>query len=130
MALHPATQQPFRTVMAHAAPLLGPAAVLLVPFGNDGVGVPGSLLREAPPRQTVLILRLADAADAPERAAGFNRAVVVGIGDRDGIRQALGAAAALRADPAWTSHGVVWRDPRGGFMEVFERAPVPHAPSR
>ena len=123
MALHPATQQPFRHAVAALAPHLGEGSVMLVPFADDGVGVTGSLLWEAPPHQKVLVLRLDDAAAAPGRAAGFNRAVLVGMGDRDGAKQARAASAALRADEAWRGLGLVWRDARGGYAEVFERAP-------
>lgn len=123
MALHPATQQPFRHAIAALAPHLGEGSVMLVPFADDGVGVTGSLLREAPPHQKTLVLRLNDAAAVADRTAGFNRAVLVGMGDRDGAKQARAASAALRADGAWRGLGLVWRDARGGYAEVFERAP-------
>ena len=121
MALHPSTQQPFRDAMATLAPRLGEGSVLAVPFADDGVGVTGSLLREAPPDQKVLVLRLSDAAAVTERAAGFRRVVLLGLGDRDGAKQARSASAALHADPSWRSLGVAWSDFRGGFAEVFER---------
>jgi hypothetical protein len=126
MALHPATQQPFRRALAAAAQHLGDDGVLLVPFAEDGVGITGGVLREAPPHQKVLVLRLDDAAAAPERAAEFRRAVIVGLGDKAGAEQARAASAALRADPSWHSLGVAWSDYRGGFAEVFEHdAPPP-----
>ena len=121
MVLHPASQQPFRPAMAAVAPQLGEGSVLLIPFGNDGVGITGTLLREAPPAQKVLVLRTADAAAAPARAAGFRRVVLMGIGEREGKAQVQAAADALAADPDWRSQGVVWRDPRGHYAEVFER---------
>ena len=121
MALHPSTQQPFRDALATLAPRLGEDSVLAVPFADDGVGVTGSLLREAPPDQKVLVLRLSDAAAVTERAAGFRRVVLLGLGDRDGAKQARSASAALHADPSWRSLGLAWSDFRGGFAEVFER---------
>jgi hypothetical protein len=121
MALHPSTQQPFRDALAALAPRLGADSVLVVPFADDGVGVTGSLLREAPPDQKMLVLRLADAAGVPDRAAGFRRVVLIGMGDRDGAKQAKSASAALHADPSWRSLGRAWSDFRGGFAEVFER---------
>lgn len=120
MALHPATQQPFRRAVAAAAPHLGDDGILLVPFAEDGVGVTGGVLREAPPHQKMLVLRLDDAAAAPERAAEFRRAVLLGLGDKGGAEQARAASAALRADPSWHSLGLAWSDYRGGFAEVFE----------
>lgn len=128
MALHPATQQPFRHALAALAPYLGERSVMLVPFADDGVGITGSLLREAPPHQKMLVLRLDAAAAAADRAAGFSRAVLVGLGDRDGAKQARDASAALRVDGAWRSLGLAWRDARGGFAEVFERAPLGRDP--
>ncbi|MFC7542693.1 hypothetical protein ACFQU2_28935 [Siccirubricoccus deserti] len=70
MVLHPATQQPFRAAVAALAPALRPPTLLLVPFGQDGVGIVGSLLRELPPDQPILVLRTADAAAVPDRVAG------------------------------------------------------------
>jgi hypothetical protein len=123
MVLHPATRQPYRDALAHLAPLLGPGAVLLVPFGNDGVGVVGSVLQEAPRGQPVLLLRDANAEAAPQGAQGFQRALVMGIADRDGIGQARRAVRALRSDPAWKDRGSAWRDARRGFtVELFERS--------
>ena len=127
MMLHPATRQPYRDALAALAPQLGAGTVLLVPFGNDGVGIVGSVLREAPPGQPVLVLRDDDAAAAPRRAADFDRAVLLGIADRDGIRQVKMAAQALRADLAWEDRGAVWRDAQRGFVaEEFERRPHRH----
>jgi hypothetical protein len=123
MALHPKTQQPFRHALAATAPFLDEGGLLLVPFADDGVGVTGTLLQAAPPDQEVLVLRNDDAAAAPDRAAaaGFRRAVLIGLGERDGAKQARSASAAFRADPSWRGLGVVWSDFRGGFAEAFER---------
>jgi peptidoglycan/LPS O-acetylase OafA/YrhL len=105
-----------------------PDALLLVPFGNDGVGVTGSLLREAPAGQRLLVLREADAAQAPSRAeaAGARRLVLVGMGDRGAMAQAEAALAALRADPAaWRPVGRLLQDHRGRFVEAFEAVTPP-----
>ena len=121
MLLHPATQQPFRNAIAAVADRLGSGSVLLVPFAEDGVGVTGSLILEAPRGQSMLALRSDDAAQAPQRAAGYRRAVVIGLGDRSGAVQGRAAADALAADPSWRALGQVWSDYRGGFADAFER---------
>lgn len=101
----------------------------MVPFAEDGVGASGSLLREAPPHQEVLVLRFDAAAAAPDRAAEFRRAVLLELGNKAGAEQARTASAALRTDPSWHSLGLAWRDHRGGFAEVFEHDPTPRPAS-
>ncbi len=131
MALHPATQQTYRHALATVAPLLGPETLLLVPFGNDGVGIVGSVLREAPAAQPILVLRLDDAAAAADRAAGFRRLVALDVGDRDGAEQIRRALAALRAAPeSWREAGVAWRDPRRGFAVMVFEGSGPVGPGR
>ena len=125
MALHPATRQAYRDAMVALAPALGPDTLLLVPHGNDGVGLVVATLREAPPGQPILLLRQADAAQAPDRARGHRRLVLLGITDRDGARQAEAALAALRADPAWRESGTPWRDARRGFSATLFDAAAP-----
>jgi hypothetical protein len=124
MVLHPATRQAHRDALAALGPHLGPGSLLLAPYGNDGVGLVGATLREAPRDQKLLLLRLDDAAAAPARAGGHERLVLLGIGERDGMAQAEAARAALAADPAWHRLEASWRDARRGFFaEVFARTP-------
>jgi hypothetical protein len=52
----PETMQPARTVARSAAELAGDGPVLL-PFGNDGVGIVGAFAREAPPALPLLVIR-------------------------------------------------------------------------
>jgi hypothetical protein len=115
MALHPATRQAYRDALAALAPLLGPETLLLVPRGNDGVGIVGAVIAEAPPRQPLLVLREEAAAALPDAVAGFPRLVLLGITDRDGALQAAAARAALQADPRWSAQPTAWRDDRRGF---------------
>jgi hypothetical protein len=129
MALHPATRQTYRDALAVLAPQLGPGTLLLVPQGNDGVGIVGAVLAEAPPDQAVLVLREATAEALPSIAAPYRRLVLLGITDRDGARQEAAARGALEADPGWAAQGTPWRDARRGFSAtVF--GPVPEAGSR
>lgn len=127
MVLHPATRQAYRDAMVALAPALGPETLLLVPHGNDGVGIVVATLREAPSDQPILLLRQADAAQTPDRAAGHRRLVLLAITDRDGALQAEAALAALRADPAWRDAGTPWRDARRGFSATVFDAAMPPA---
>ncbi|HZF75584.1 MAG TPA: hypothetical protein VE033_07115 [Acetobacteraceae bacterium] len=126
MVLHPATRQAHRDALTALDPHLGPGSLLLAPYGNDGVGLLGATLREAPPRQPMLVLRLDDAAEAPARAAGYDRVVLLGIGERDGRAQAAAAREALAASPEWRLAAEPWADARRGFFSaVFTRAGTP-----
>ncbi|GGC36870.1 hypothetical protein GCM10011504_14020 [Siccirubricoccus deserti] len=125
MVLHPATQQPFRAAVAALAPALRPPTLLLVPFGQDGVGIVGSLLRELPPDQPILVLRTADAAAVPDRVAGACRLLLLGFGERDraSAAQVAAAAAALAAAPGWREDAVLWREERGGLARLYLAGP-------
>jgi hypothetical protein len=125
MVLHPATQQPFRAAVAVLAPALQPPTLLLVPFGQDGVGIVGSLLRELPPDQPILVLRSADAAAVPARVAGACRLLLLGFGERDraSAAQVAAAAAALAAAPGWREAAVLWREERGGLARLYLAGP-------
>jgi hypothetical protein len=123
MALHPATRQAYRDALAAVAPALGPGSLLLVPEGNDGVGIVGAVLAEAPRDQAILVLRLSEVPVLPLRAAPYARLVLLGITDRDGALQAEAARAALGADPRWVELSRPWRDARRSFEAlVFTRA--------
>jgi hypothetical protein len=123
MALHPATRQAYRDALAVLAPALGPDALLLVPHGNDGVGIVGATLAEAPRHQPILVLRLDTMPALPRQAAPYARLVLLGITDRDGALQVAAARDALAADPRWVERAPPWRDARRGFeARIFDRA--------
>lgn len=125
MALHPATRQAYRDALAALAPALGPDSLLLVPRGNDGVGIVVATLREAPPDQPMLLLRALQPAPLKADLARYRRLVLLGITDRDGARQVQAALETLRADPAWREAASPWRDARRGFAAwVFQAAPA------
>jgi hypothetical protein len=124
MVAHPATRQAYRDALATLAPLLGPRTLLLVPHGNDGVGIVGAVLAEAPPRQRILLLRDSTASDLPRQAEGTERLVLLAITDRDGAVQVARARAVLAGDGAWREVATPWRDARRGFTAtVYEAAP-------
>ena len=125
MVLPPAPRQTYRDALAALAPALGPEALLLVPEGNDGVGIVGAVLAEAPRNQPLLVLRLAEIPALRDRAAPYARLVLLGITDRDGAVQAAAARAALSADPRWVELSRPWRDARRGFeAHVFAARPA------
>ena len=115
MALHPATQQTYRDAIAALRPVLGPDTLLLVPMGNDGVGIVGAVLAEAPRDQPLLVIRQGQAADLATRAAPYRRVVLLGITDRDGETQEAAARTALEADRRWVEQATPWRDARRGY---------------
>lgn len=117
MVLHPATQQAYRHALA-ALPL-GEGTLLLVPRGNDGVGIVGAVLAEAPPDQRILLLR--EGVDPLPHLAGARRLVLLAITDRDGARQVAEARARLR-EAGWRESAAGWSDGRRGFGATeFER---------
>ncbi|WP_237216911.1 hypothetical protein [Falsiroseomonas oryziterrae] len=121
MALHPATQQTYRHALRAVGPLLGPGTLLLVPHGNDGVGIVGGVLAEAPRDQPLLVIRADQADGLPAQTAAHARLVLLGITDRDGAVQAAAARSALAADPRWGEARIAWRDARRGFAAwVYE----------
>ncbi|WP_368417357.1 hypothetical protein [Falsiroseomonas sp.] len=123
MALHPATRQAYRDALAAVAPALGPDALLLVPLGNDGVGIVGAALAEAPRHQPILVLRLSEIPALPRQVAPYARLVLLGITDRDGALQVAAARAALAEDPSWVERNRPWRDARRGFeARILDRA--------
>lgn len=118
MALHPATQQAYRHALA-ALPL-GEGTLLLVPRGNDGVGIVGAVLAEAPPAQRILLLR--QGADPGPYLAGARRLALLAITDRDGARQVAEARARL-AEAGWREVATPWRDARRGFSATLYESP-------
>jgi hypothetical protein len=115
MVLHPATQQTYRDALAALSPQLGPGSLLLVPAGNDGVGIVGAVLAEAARDQRILVLHPGASPGLPARVAGYRRLVLLGITDRDGAIQVAAARAVLEADPDWVEAAEPWRDARRGF---------------
>ena len=98
----PETMQPGRAAAAAAARLAGPRGVVLLARGNDGVGVVGPFLLEAPPW---LRVRLVTPAMSPaalrQAAAGASRVVLALVGvDRDSRATVLHLRAAF-AGGSW-----------------------------
>jgi hypothetical protein len=99
LAFAPATMQP-QGVAARAAARLGPGVLVLVPFGNDGVGVPGPFLAAAPDDMEVELLR----GEVPD-VAGYRRVAVAAVGVDAGSRAQVKAALAAFAGDCWARSG-------------------------
>ena len=56
LALAPATAQPQQRAARQAAALDTPQTLVLLPFGNDGVGIPGPFIAAAPKTLEILLL--------------------------------------------------------------------------
>ena len=76
LIFHPATMQPARRTAAEAA-RLAEGRVVLVPYGNDGVGVVGPFIAEAPDDLRVLVVPNGmTAEELGRRVAGVDRLVL------------------------------------------------------
>jgi hypothetical protein len=80
LAVAPQTMQPQARITRKAAALAGPDGLVLVPFGNDGVGAVGATLQSAPDWLRLLVIRRGQPAGAIRAAtAGAQRVVVAAI---------------------------------------------------
>lgn len=77
LAIAPGTMQPAARTEAAAAAFLRPDTLVLIPFGNDGVGIPGPFIAAAPANMTVLVARRV--ATIPNRAAPYRRVIIANI---------------------------------------------------
>ena len=115
------TMQPARAVAGLSASLAWPGAVVLVPAGNDGVGVPGAFASEAPDWLPMLVVGQRETpGDIRIRAGAFPRAVLALLAQDDASR----ATAALLLEsfsrqPCWQ------RAPGALNVVVFDRVCMP-----
>jgi hypothetical protein len=109
----PRTMQPARATAVEAARLAHDEVVLL-PRGNDGVGIVGAFGIEAPPALPLLLVSPGDPIAA--RIAPYRRVALAMLAqDRDSIAS-IAALHAVLAPPNW-------RLIKNGFnLEVYERA--------
>jgi hypothetical protein len=113
LLLSPRTMQPVRAAAADAARLAGDGVVLL-PRGNDGVGIVGAFGIEAPPALPLVLIRPTD--PIAERIAPFDRVALATLAqDRDSVA-AIGVARAVLGTPNWRLIAI------GSNLEVYERA--------
>lgn len=109
------TRQPARET-ARAAAALAEGGVVLLPFGNDGVGIPGAFGIEAPPALRLLVVRDGtDPADLRALIAAERRVVIAAIAQDDASRAAIPL---MRA----AVDGACWRPAGQGFnAAAFDR---------
>jgi 4-amino-4-deoxy-L-arabinose transferase-like glycosyltransferase len=102
----PETMQPARATAASAAAMAGADGLVLLPRGNDGVGVVGPFLAESPDWLRVLLV---EPLASPRRILAFATAyprVVLALIDVDAdSRAALPAMRAAFANPCWRTAG-------------------------
>lgn len=78
LMLAPQTMQPARATARAIAALHDGGTLALLPFGNDGVGIPGAFALEAAPDLPILLVRPTDtAATLGPRLGGYRRIVLV-----------------------------------------------------
>jgi len=106
LVTRPETMQPARATAAAATRLVADGVVLL-PRGNDGVGVVGAFLNEAPDRLRLAIVDVGDDGPAIRARAGEARRVVLALIGVDAASRATVAAmrAAFIARPCWQPAG-------------------------
>ncbi len=101
----PETMQPARATVASASSLVGDGVVLL-PHGNDGVGIVGAFAIEAPSTLRLLVVRKdASAAQIRARAGRFPRVVLALLGQDADSRATLPIMRQAFADPCWREAG-------------------------
>jgi hypothetical protein len=112
LLLSPRTMQPARIAAREAAQQAGDAIVLL-PAGNDGVGIVGAFGIEAPPTLPILLIRPTD--PIADRIAPYRHVALALLAqDRDSTAAIVTAHAAL-APPNWRPVAI------GSNLEVYER---------
>jgi uncharacterized membrane protein len=109
------TMQPAR-MAAHDATRLAGNGVVLVPHGNDGVGIVGAFAREAPATLRLLVVRRDDSpAQILTRTGNASHAVLALLGQDADSRAALPHMREAFATPCWRPAG------QGFNVLAFER---------
>jgi len=113
LLLRPETMQPMRAAALEAARLALDGTVVLLPRGNDGVGIVGAFVTEA---DDALRLRLIDRHTGAQMLHGGSGRIALAELDRDAeSRESLALLrASLSADPCWRA------EPSGPMLTVFE----------
>jgi Dolichyl-phosphate-mannose-protein mannosyltransferase len=108
----PRTMQPARIAASEAARLAGDA-VVLVPAGNDGVGIVGAFGIEAPPALPILLIRPGD--PISDRVAPYHRVGLALLAEDRDSTAAIAAARDIFTQPNWRRVEI------GSNLEVYER---------
>jgi 4-amino-4-deoxy-L-arabinose transferase-like glycosyltransferase len=128
LAARPETMQPQAAATREAAALAGRDGLVLVPRGNDGVGVVGAVIQSAPDWLRLLVVPRAATPEAIRARAGRPPVVVLALLGLDADSRATlpAMAAAFRDQPCWQESG------HGADTLAFTRAPdcAPSAAAR
>jgi hypothetical protein len=100
LAVAPATMQPQGRAARAAAAAATPDTLVLVPFGNDGVGIPGPFVAVAPDDLNIELLR----GGSPD-LGGFDRVILVTVTGDDQSRRQIAPAAAAFPAACWRQSG-------------------------
>jgi hypothetical protein len=115
LMLAPRTMQPARAAARAAAALAGDGVVLL-PRGNDGVGVVGAFAIESPPALPLLLIPAgATQEQIRARLDGWHRVVLALLEQDDASRAASEAMRRAMTAPDWREVA------HGGDVAVYER---------
>ncbi len=119
MMTRPETMQPQAQTARSAARLERAGALVLVPYGNDGVGVLAAFVREAPPSMHMLVVGPgADPAVLRHRVGNASRVILVMLGlDGDSKATLPQMEHAFEGVSCWT------QGPTGFDTIAFDRAP-------
>ena len=112
LLLSPRTMQPARATAADAARLTGDGIVVL-PRGNDGVGIVGAFGIEAPPSLPILLIRPAD--PIADRIAAYRRVALALMAQDSESTATIAALHAALSLPNWRRVAI------GSNLEVYER---------
>jgi hypothetical protein len=120
LAVSPLTAQPQSAAAREAAAIATPATLTLVPYGNDGVGIPGPFLAAAPDTLTVELLH----PNAPPDLAGYQTITLAGIAIDAASRTAITQTLALfESSPCWRQISST------ALTRTFTAACPPHGPA-
>ena len=119
MMTRPETMQPQAQTARAAARLEAPGALVLVPYGNDGVGVLAAFVREAPASMRLLtVARDTDPAALRRRVGDARRVILVELGlDGDSKATLPLMLRAFSGVPCWT------QGPADFDTITFDRSP-------
>ena len=112
LLLSPRTMQPARAAAIQAARLIGDGIVIL-PRGNDGVGIPGAFGMEAPPSLPIMVVGPADRITAG--IAPYHRVVLALLAQDPDSIETIAALRATFAPPNWRLVAI------GSNVELYER---------
>jgi hypothetical protein len=117
LAISPLTAQPQRAAAREAATLSTPTTLTLVPFGNDGVGIPGPFLAAAPDSLTILLIH----PNASPNLASQTRLILATLTQDDDSRTAIAQTLALlAASPCWRPESTT------ALVRLYQNTCPPH----